>query len=310
MRTIRDSGDMMLPPEIPGTPFTWAQMKMIGLSRHRLDAWVANGLVRRVLVGVYLRADVPDTPVNRARSAALVVSPFAVVCDRTAAWLLDVDTFEYRELEILPPLETYVLRGHARTNRPECAGGERDLQPRDVCVMDGLGVTTPLRTALDLGCKLSRRSALAALDGFMRVHGVTRGEMYAQLPRYFRRRGVVQLRRLIPIADPRAESPGESWTRLEIVDAGLPVPQPQLWVYEHGRPVFRVDLGYPRSRVVVEYDGREFHDSPEQRQHDRERRKWLAQRGWKVIVVDKDSFSPEALSAWLDELRMALRLAA
>jgi very-short-patch-repair endonuclease len=88
------------------------------------------------------------------------------------------------------------------------------------------------------------------------------------------------------------------------------VPQPQLWVYEHGRPVFRVDLGYPRSRVVVEYDGREFHDSPEQRQHDRERRKWLAQRGWKVIVVDKDSFSPEALSAWLDELRMALRLAA
>ena len=30
----------------------------------------------------------------------------------------------------------------------------------------------------------------------------------------------------------------------------------------------------------------------------------------KVIVVDKDSFSPEALSAWLDELRMALRLVA
>ncbi len=301
---------MMLPPEIPAVPFTWSQMKGLGLSRYRLDEMVANGLVRRVLVGVYLRADVQDTPMNRARSAALVVSPFAVVCDRTAAWLLGVDTFEYRELEILPPLETYVLRGHPRTNRPECAGGERDLQPHDARVIEGVVVTTPLRTALDLGCKLSRRDALAALDAFMRVHGVTREELYAELPRYFRRRGVVQLRQLVPIADPRPESPGESWTRMEIIDAGLPVPQPQFWIYEHGRPVFRVDLGYPHSRVVVEYDGREFHESPEQQDHDRERRKWLERRGWKVIVVDKDSFTPAALSAWLDELRTALRLAA
>ncbi|MGH3445452.1 MAG: hypothetical protein ACRDPB_08760, partial [Nocardioidaceae bacterium] len=34
--------------------------------------------------------------------------------------------------------------------------------------VDGVKVTTPLRTALDLACKLRRRDALAALDGFMR----------------------------------------------------------------------------------------------------------------------------------------------
>jgi len=301
---------MMLPPEIPLTPFTWAQMKKLGMPRHRLDELVANGQVRRVLTGVYLRADIPDNPQNRVCSAALVVSPFAVVCDRTAAWLLGVDTFEYRELEILPPLETVVLRGHSPTNRSECVGGSRDLRRWDICVMDGVAVTAPLRTALDLGCKLSRRGALAALDGFMRVHGITRQDMEGALPRYFRRRGVVQLRRLIPLADPRAESPGESWTRLAIVDAGLPAPEPQVWVHERGVRVFRVDLAYPLSRVAVEYDGREFHDSEERREHDRKRRAWLERRGWTVIVVDEGSFKPEALAAWLEQLRVALRLAA
>jgi very-short-patch-repair endonuclease len=61
---------------------------------------------------------------------------------------------------------------------------------------------------------------------------------------------------------------------------------------------------------VIEYDGREFHTSPEQRENDRLRRKWLRDHGWKVIVVDKDSFTPEALAAWLLELRTYLRLAA
>lgn len=301
---------MMLPMSMPTTPFTWSQMKKRGLARRRLDEFVANGHVRRALTGVYLRSDVPDSQQIRAAAAALVISPHAVVCDRTAAWLLGVDTFAYRELEILPPLETFVLRGRRRTNRPQCSGGSRDLMPGDICFIEHLAVTTPLRTALDLGCKLSRRDALAALDGFMRMYGITREQFEAELPRYFRRRGVLQLRQLVPLADPRAESSGESWTRLAVVDAGLPVPEPQYWVCEGGRQVFRVDLAYPLSRVAVEYDGREFHESSEQREHDRKRREWLAARGWTVIVVDKDSFSPAALAAWLHELRVALRLAA
>ena len=301
---------MMLPPEIPTTPFTWADAKRLGLSRHRLEDLVAGRQVRKVLRGVYQRADLPDTILTRARAAALVISPFAVVTDRTASWLLGVDTFEHHELEILPPLETFVLRGRNRVTRQGCKGGVRDLAPRDICVIGGVNVTTPLRTALDLGCKLSRRDALAALDGFMRACGVTREEMLAELPRYFRRRGVVQLRQLVPLADPRAESPGESWTRISIIDAGLPAPQPQYWVCERGLKVFRVDLAYPLSRVCVEYDGRRFHEGDEQEEYDRLRRKWLRQHGWTVIVVDKDSFTPEALAAWLDELRSALRLAA
>lgn len=296
-------------PRFPANPFTAAEAERLGIPRSRLREALDAREIRRVLRGVYVRADLGDTTKLRAQAARLVISPFAVVCDRTAAWLHGVDVLDFHELDLLPPLETYVLRGHDPTDRKECNGGTRDLLAEDMCVVDGLPVTTPIRTALDLGCKLSRRDALAALDAFMRKFGITHADMRRLLPRYFRRRGVIQLRQLIPLADPRAESQAESWMRIEIVDAGLPVPQLQYWVHVGGRPTYRLDLAYPHAKVAVEYDGREFHEGDERQKADRRRRQWLRDRGWTVIVIDKDSFTSEALAAWLTELRGALRLA-
>ncbi len=112
------------------------------------------------------------------------------------------------------------------------------------------------------------------------------------------------------MADPRSESPGESRTRLAIVDAGLPVPEPQCWVFVDGRPTYRLDLAYPHARVAVEYDGREFHEGDDQRAADEQRRSWLREHGWTVIVVTRDSFSPEVVDRWIGNLRDALRIAA
>lgn len=299
---------MMLPPRVPDRPFTWSQAEAAGLSRERLTDLVANGQVRRVLQGVYQPAALPDTLANRCQAAALVMKPFGVLCDRTAAWLHGVDTLAYHELEILPPLEAFVLRDNTRTRRLGCQGGERDLAPQDLCSLGGIRATTPLRTALDLGCRLAQRNALAGLDGFMRVCGVTHQELLRELPRYRRRRGVVQLRRLIPLATPLAESPGESWTRMAIIEAGLPAPQPQYWVRVGGEPRYRLDMAYPKSKVLVEYDGHEYHDAPEKRQADERRRDWLRQRGWIIIVVRSDSFTPEALQMWTNQLAGALRI--
>src|SRR4051794_9517283 len=184
---------MYLPSSVPSGPCTWSEMTMLGCTRDDVDAWVEQRLVRRVLRGVYQRTDVPDTTESRCRAVSLVAPPTTVICDRTAAWLHGVDTFEYRELEIPAPVETWALRGNAQVRREGCSGGRRDLMPDDVMDLDGLRVTTPLRTALDLGARLKRGSALASLDGFMRVHTLTHEDFRAMLPRY-RRRGVIQLR--------------------------------------------------------------------------------------------------------------------
>ncbi len=294
---------------VPTTPFTPAMARATGISRKRLDQLLDAGEVRRVLRGVYVAGVVPDTTAIRAASAALVLRPFVVVCDRTAAWLHGVDTFDFYELEILPPLETSALRGCSRPRRTGCRPGVRDLSPEDVMRVGDVSVTTPLRTALDLACSLSSRDALAALDAFMRHHDVTRSQLRGGLVRYFRRRGVVQARRLVALADARAESPGESWTRLVMVDAGLPVPELQCWVRHEGRDLFRLDLAYPKHRIAIEYDGRQFHESAEQRAHDLARRTWLREHGWTVIVVTRDDFTPAAIERWTGEVRDALSAA-
>ena len=302
-------GRIMRADLLPAEPFTTATARSLGMTRKDLDALVSMGMLRRLLHGVYQRRDQPDTIESRISAARLVVTAGAVFVDRTAAWLHGVDIFDYRELEFPPPVECVVLRGRSRIERKECSGGERDLAARDVMPLRGVQVTTPLRTALDLGCKLSRPDGLAALDLFGRHHGVTEADLLRTLPRYRGRRGVVKLRGLVLLADPRSESAGESRVRLRIHDDGLPMPVPQHWVLDHGVPRYRLDLAYPKHRIAVEYDG-EWHDATaDQRRADQQRRTWLREHGWKVIVVRRGELGGRSSEPWLRDLRNALQLA-
>lgn len=294
--------------EAPGltSPFTLQQALEAGISRKRLRALVASRTVRRLLTGVYAWTDDPDTLRLRCRAARLVTPPHLVVCDRTAAWIWGVDTFDYKELEILPPLETWALRGRNRVGRKGCVGGERDLSPDDIVEVEGMLVTTPVRTALDLACRLSIREAVATVDAFMREHALTQFDLQRTLARFRGRRGVVQARAAVGVADPRSESPGESWTRVAIIDAGLPTPELQWWVEVDGVPTYRLDMAYPKHKVAVEYDGKAYHSSPEQRRRDEHRRGWLRDHGWTVIVVTRSMLSRDAAARWTDELAEAL----
>ena len=96
--------------EIPlPSPFTRRQGLAAGVTSHQLRCWTRDGVVRRVFQSVYADAALPDTLLLRTAALRLVTTPSSVVADRTAAWLHGVDTFAYRELEILPPLEVCVL---------------------------------------------------------------------------------------------------------------------------------------------------------------------------------------------------------
>lgn len=290
----------------PDGPFTAYEGRRLGITKARLDAALVEGELVRPLRGVYLRTETELTVPVRARAASLVLNPTSVLVDRTAAWVWGVDCLRYAELDGIPMLESCVLRGHQATERDGVYGVTRDLLPEDWVEVAGVRITTPLRTAADLGSRLWAPHALGAMDALMRAHGFTRQDLQRLLRRYRRRRGVVQLRTLVPLVDPRAESQPESWTRWFIVEDGLPCPEPQVWVVVEGQWL-RLDLPYPRARVVVEYDGEEFHTSPEDREHDEKRRAALERAGWIVIVVDRSRLTPEARQVWLRELRDALR---
>ncbi|WGL50419.1 hypothetical protein P5P86_10615 [Nocardioides sp. BP30] len=291
-------------------PFHLSSLPELGLTAGDLRRALERGEVRRVVRGVYVAAAAPDSIELRAAALRLVVGPAQVVVDRTAAWLHGTDTYAAVELGQGAPIETCALRGHTRSRLAGVRGRSRDLRPEDIVELDGLRVTTPLRTALDLGCHLRRREAFAALCSLARGHTLEPCDLVTAADRFVRRRGVVQLRELVPLVDLRLESPREAWTLLAIHDAGLPLPEPQLWIEVDGVPTFRLDLAYPQQRVYVEYDGVEFHDrSDEQRDHDRARRRWLREHGWTAIVVQRGDFTGAELDRWLGELRRALTAA-
>lgn len=292
----------------PDHPFTLADLRAVDIPEGRLRRAVRAGEVRQLVRGAFVAAGTPNSIELFAQAVARVVQPHHVVTDRTAAWLHGVDCFVWAEQDLVPVVETCALRGHEATAISGVDGRTRDLLPMDVTTVHGVLVTTPLRTALDLGCTLRRREAYAALNALAGAHGLTREDFLRSLPRYRRRRGVRQLRPLVQIVEPRVESERESWVLLEIHDAALPSPEPQYWIEIDGIPTFRLDFAYPRLKICVEYDGEEWHrKTPEQRDDDEARRGWLRRDRWTVIVVERGDFTGTARDRWINELRRALR---
>lgn len=290
----------------PDSPFTRQDLRHLGVTESVLRRALRDGVLRTPVRGVYLRTDLRDDLETRVCVVARAASPHHVVTDRTAAWLHGVDAHVRGEHVGVPPVETCALRGHEPTAAARSDARTRDLSPEDVMVIHGVRVTTPLRTALDLGCCLRRREAFAVLNDFAHQYAFTAEDYVRGLGRYRRRRGVVQLRGLVGLVEPKVESQRESWVLLEIADANLPLPQAQVWVDADELSVYRLDFAYPDRKVCVEYDGDDAHSSKEQRAHDEVRRAWLRAHGWIVIVVRKGDFTGDALDRWLGELRAAL----
>jgi hypothetical protein len=180
-------------------------------------------------------------------------------------------------------------RVDSRVRRGDVDGRRRQLLDRDVMELWGVRVTTPIRTGLDLGRRLWRFDALGALDGVLHL-GVDHDELLEESLRFKGHRGMRQLRALAPLADGRAESPGESALRLHWLDAGLPRPEPQHGILDDwGHEIYRLDVPFPAARYAAEYDGEQFHSDPDDVRNDEERRDWITrERGWLIDVFRKD----------------------
>jgi hypothetical protein len=276
-------------------PFTTAQATAVGVTRGVLRRLLRDGYVRRLLRGVFVAAQVPDSLALRAQALQLVVPEDCVVVDWTAVWL-HTGLLPPNDHLAVPPVSLFRHRGGGRLRNDLCASGERTFKPEDLMVLDGLTVTIPLRTAWDIGRFATRDTAIGALDALLRLGVFSREAMVSGVERFARQRHVTQLRELAPLADPRSQSPGESVLRLRWVDLRhLPAPEPQVPILDNqGRALFYLDLGLPEIRFAAEYDGDEFHTTDADRAHDMERRRWIEQnRGWIIEPVRKHNvFGP------------------
>jgi len=238
---------------------------------------------------VYYRAGVVDDLALRIACLKLVVPDSVVVTDRSAAWLWGATmALAPNDHLTAPRVSVFCPPGH-RLRNGLAASGERMLRPEDVREVDGLRVTSPLRTAADLGRLLHRDQAFAAMDALAALGDFVVPELVAATPRFKGYRGVIQLRELAPMVDPRSQSQAESILRLRWIDRGIPTPELQWSVPALGGGRYYLDLALPGPRFGAEYDGEEFHGEG-QRSHDEVRRTWLrGPEDWIIVVIRRSN---------------------
>ena len=135
------------------------------------------------------------------------------------------------------------------------ARNERIAEDEITCV-DGVLVTTPARTAFDLGRYQPRNRAVARMDALMRAAPFSNEEVLLLAKRYRGASGVKQLKDALPLVDGGAASPRETWLRLLYMDAGLPKPSTQIPIFDADGTLLRtVDMGWEDFKVLSEYDG-------------------------------------------------------
>ena len=255
-------------------PFLGSEAVASGtLRRHQL-----RSRFRAVFPDVYVRRDQELTLRQRAMAAWLWSHRNGVIAGVTAAaWHGTKWVDEHLPVELIwsnarPPrgLRTY----------------DMTLCPDELHVVAGLPVTTPGRTAFDIGCRKPMGLAIAHLDALMRATGLEVNEVSEIAAQHRGARGLRKLEAVLECVDAGSQSPKETWLRLLLVKAGLPRPTTQIPVMAaDGTQVYYLDMGWQDLMVAVEYDGEHHRLDRWQYTKDIRRSEELARLGWIVIRV-------------------------
>jgi hypothetical protein len=254
-----------------------------GLKRHELRRWY-----RPMFRGVYVPKGATPSLHDRAVGAWLTSARTGVIAGVAASALHGAQWVDDNE-----PIE--ILVDERRRQSGLIVRMDRVAEDEITTVAD-LPVTTPARTAFDVGRFLQRHVAIARLDALMRAAPFRTEEVSALIRRYGPVRGVRQLRDLLPLVDAGAASPKESWLRLLLIDNGFPIPETQIPVLDGGVPFAYLDMGWRDVQLAVEYDGDQHRTDRPQYVKDRRRLPKIEKHGWEVIRVIAEDRQSEILS--------------
>jgi hypothetical protein len=249
------------------------QLAAAGLGRGAVARRVRAGRLHRWHPRVYLVGHEARAPLAAEQAALLAVGDDGLLGERTATALLGL---------LAPPDEVHVVvagRGSApragvRVHRL------RALAPEDCWVAEGLPVTSPARSLLDVAPAVPRRTLERALDEALARGLLVEADLDALPARCPGHRGLRPLGRLL------RERAGPTLTRSEaeelllaiVREAGLPRP-----VLNSRVCGFEVDALWRRERLVVEVDGFAFHGGRAAFERDRRRDAVLQAAGHAVV---------------------------
>ena len=256
------------------------EQAVTALGPYRRRRWVTEGRLLHVQPSVYRLAGAPETWHQALK--ALELSSSGIISHRSAAEMWGL---------LLPCgyVEASIKQGHAtKLHPPAIAHRIKDLRPDLAVEREGLRLTDPVRTLVDLGLVVPHSLVAAALR-----RGISKKLITLADARRIReglgrrgRNGTGVLGEVIDIhvlAGEKAESElEERFLRLrQRYDLSELVLQYEVW--DMGRCVGRIDGAVPQLKLAIEVDGFEPHSTPEAFQRDRTRQNELVALGWTVL---------------------------
>lgn len=229
-----------------------------------------------VYPGVWVPRGVELSTSSRARAAWLWSGRRGVLAGLSASALHGAKWVE-------PGTPAELVHGNRRPPPLIMVRGDRLLGGETGC-SDGLPVTTAARTAFDLGRRMLVTAAVPRIDALMNATGLTVEEVAAVAAAHRGVRGLRLLGESLSLVDGGAESPYESMTRMLLMQHGFPRPETQIRVLDgNGVVVARLDMGWRKWRVGVDFEGAQHWTDPRQRNRDIERYALLPELGWADI---------------------------
>ena len=227
-------------------PFKFADARSLGVTRGQLR----GAGYRRVGSGVYRWVGLKESPQLMLAAVNRRLPAGAAFSGRTAAWLHGLDVAPCDPIEVtIPEPAGSGRRAGASVRRAALATDEIVLRRR-------LPTTSALRTAVDLGGRNRLMEGVVAVDLFLHAELVSMAELVHYVADHPGAKGVARLRRVVGLAEPKAESAMETRLRMVLTMAGLPRPEVQVSIDDaQGRFLGRPDLLYRRQRLAIEYDG-------------------------------------------------------
>ena len=253
---------------------TSAQLSELGVPRGAVEHRLRGGRLRAVHRGVYtIVGPRLFTQHGRWMAGVLACGPGAVLSHLAAASLWGVR--RGTRVEVTQP------RGRKR--RAGIRIHWADLPADERTVHHGIPVTTIARTLFDLSAVVQRHELRSAFRQAEQLHLTDPVGIKALMERYPRKPGAPILKAVFEEARAGLKvvrSELEERFQAFLLEAGLAVPLTNVLIEG-----IEVDCAWPDHRVIVELDGRAFHQTSGAFEEDRARDRRLEAAGWRVVRI-------------------------
>jgi hypothetical protein len=263
------------------------QLAAAGVSPAATKTRLADRRLRRVHHGVYAVGSQPLTLKGRWMAAVLACGGDAALSHVSAGALLDIRAASSSLIHV-------TVAGPSRRRRRDNLRihTTRPWHPDDVTRIDGIRVTSPERTLVDLAGVLSLTQLRRAYEQAERLRILDHARLAAIVARAQGRPGVGALRRVAaidPEPDTRLKSELERAFRDLVEASGLPPYLPNSVVAG-----YEVDAYWPHARLVVELQSRTWHTDPEAFEADHAKRAELMAAGQTVLALTYEQVTKRA----------------